>query len=836
MLLQETYSTKEVETRWTREWGNRIIFAHGTNHSKGVMILFKIGIDFEVKSCYRDTNGRFIICVLTINDILYTISNIYAPDKEKEQVDFFNELKSAFVVQNMDVSDKLILGGDWNVIQNVQLDKLGGNDELKVRSLDMINNLKMQYDLQDIWRIFYPTNKRFTWRQKRPLIQCRLDFWLISVNIQDTVVSADIIPGVFSDHSAIILKLGNKTEMHRGNGFWKLNCSLLDNINYISEISELIPAWGKEHSSIQDKRILWDILKYEIRKFSIRYSSNKKRAIKSKENELLTKLSELELKLDQNPSPQLLTDYDNAKTAITELESYKTKGAIIRSKIQWVEEGEQSSQYFFGLEKNNYVKKHICKLERPDGTVTMDPEEILTLEQNYYKKLYSSKKLNNNPDKEKLFFEKNKTQKLTTHLQNICEGYLTSAECKKALNTFKDSKTPGNDGIPAEFYKKFWHLVGTYITDFLNFAFEHGELSTSHRQAVITLIEKKDKIRQKIQNWRPISLLNVDLKIGTKALALRLQDVLPYVIDDDQTGFVRGRTIFDSIKIIQDLMDLTKKFKLEGILLFIDFEKAFDSIEWSFLHKALEQMNFGNQFRKWIKTLYNNITSCIINNGATTPYFNLERGIRQGDPLSPYLFIICIEFLANKIRGCTEIKGFLLGKKHQKLCLYADDMTCTLAHKKSAERVFQIMRDFEIISGLKLNESKTQGLWLGKNRLNTSTPLGIEWPTTPVRGLGVYFTYDREKFIEYNFNDKLSKMKQHLDLWKMRKLSIFGKVLIVKTLGVSKFSFLATVVHIPTEIVKRVNNIIFEFIWGVRLIKLANIYQYKTIIEEVLKW
>ena len=111
MLLQETYSTKEVETRWTREWGNRIIFAHGTNHSKGVMILFKIGIDFEIKSCYRDTNGRFIICVLTINDMLYTISNIYAPDKEKEQVDFFHELKSAFVMQNMDVSDKVILGG-----------------------------------------------------------------------------------------------------------------------------------------------------------------------------------------------------------------------------------------------------------------------------------------------------------------------------------------------------------------------------------------------------------------------------------------------------------------------------------------------------------------------------------------------------------------------------------------------------------------------------------------------------------------------------------------------------------------------------------------------------
>ena len=97
---------------------------------------------------------------------------------------------------------------------------------------------------------------------------------------------------------------------------------------------------------------------------------------------MLIKYSELELKLDQNPSPQLITDYNNAKKALKEVESYKTKGAIIRSKIQWVEEGEQSSKYFFGLEKNSYVKKHIRKLKRPDGTVTMDPEEILNLEQN----------------------------------------------------------------------------------------------------------------------------------------------------------------------------------------------------------------------------------------------------------------------------------------------------------------------------------------------------------------------------------------------------------------------------------------------------------------------
>ena len=112
--------------------------------------------------------------------------------------------------------------------------------------------------------------------------------------------------------------------------------------------------------------------------------------------------------MDQNPSLQLITDYGDSKKALREVESYKTEGAIIRSKIQWVEEEEQSSKYFLGLEKNNYVKKHIRKLERPDGTVTMDSEEILNLKQNYYKKLHSSKNLNNYPDKEKIFLRKTK--------------------------------------------------------------------------------------------------------------------------------------------------------------------------------------------------------------------------------------------------------------------------------------------------------------------------------------------------------------------------------------------------------------------------------------------
>ena len=212
-----------------------------------------------------------------------------------------------------------------------------------------------------------------------------------------------------------------------------------------------------------------------------------------------------------------------------------------------------------------------------------------------------------------------------------------------------------------EFYKFFWSEIGTFLVDSLNYAYFHGELSNLQKQAVITLIEKKDKDRRWIKNWRPISLVNVDVKIGSKAIAKRLETVLPHIIHYDQNAFVKGRTLFDAARTISDVMEFTKMPDYKGIMTAIDFEKAFDSLNWNFLLKSLEFFGFGESFLGWIRTFYKNISSCVINNGFSTPSFNLKRGVRQGDPLSPSLFIIVLELLALSIRNNDQIKGYCCG-------------------------------------------------------------------------------------------------------------------------------------------------------------------------------
>ena len=187
-------------------------------------------------------------------------------------------------------------------------------------------------------------------------------------------------------------------------------------------------------------------------------------------------------------------------------------------------------------------------------------------------------------------------------------------------------------------------------------------MSHSQKQAIITLIEKKGKDIVHLENWRPISLINVDAKIASKVISVRVIKVLPETIYCNHTGYVKGRFIGEAARSIIDVIDHTKKQNIPGILLFIDFEKAFDSIDWDFMLKCLDVFGFGPRFKGWVETFYRNTSSCVINNGMCISYFEVQRGVRQGDPLSPYLFITVAEILAIAIRSSTDIQGLKIGR------------------------------------------------------------------------------------------------------------------------------------------------------------------------------
>ena len=156
-----------------------------------------------------------------------------------------------------------------------------------------------------------------------------------------------------------------------------------------------------------------------------------------------------------------------------------------------------------------------------------------------------------------------------------CEGLLTKEECLQALKDMSLNKTPGSDGLPVEFYNAFWSDISDHLLNALNYAYHKGQLSVSQKRGVIKVIPKKDAEPYYVKNWRPITLLNCDYKIAAKAIANRLKNVIPKIINNDQTGFLKGRFIGENIILIDGIINHTKSNNIPGLLLFLDFEKAF---------------------------------------------------------------------------------------------------------------------------------------------------------------------------------------------------------------------------------------------------------------------
>ena len=225
---------------------------------------------------------------------------------------------------------------------------------------------------------------------------------------------------------------------------------------------------------------------------------------------------------------------------------------------------------------------------------------------------------------------------------------------------------------------------------------------------MITLIEKKGKDKRYLKNWRPISLINVDAKIASKALAFRIRKVITNLIHSDQMAYVEGRYIWESVCLISDILEYTENKGIEVILFLADFEKAFDSIDHTFLFSVLKSYGFGHDFIQWVKTLFNNAESCVMNNGHSTGYFPLKRGTRQGDPLSVYLFILALEVMLFQVRSDEQIEGIKINDFEVKLAAYADDTYFFTLDIWSLLAVLNTCKTFQEFSSLKINLEKCQ--------------------------------------------------------------------------------------------------------------------------------
>ncbi len=813
-LLQETYSTENISKYFSMSWKGESLLSHGTNHSKGVAILFKKHLDYEIINKHIDDDGRYIICDLKVRGTPVILVNIYAPcGKSKDQVPFYDKLYN--ILKDLNIADKyVVLGGDFNIILNHNLDRDGGSFHQKAKAYDAVCKILSHFNLIDIWRTQNPYLRKYTWRQRTPIIQSRLDYWFISQNLQDFVGNCTINPAIYTDHSSINLNLDSKTFSKHGPSYWKFNDSLCNDVNYVNELKEKAIEWCQKYSDVLDDRVKWDLIKFEIRCFTQTYSKNKVKESKQRLFELEKKFKIAEEALNSNPCNATQTVWENLKFELNEYYDHDSQGVYVRSRADWMEKGEKNNKYFLNLEKSNKINSTMRCIVTDDGTESYDDNVILKGIKNFYTSLYSAKDVNLNSPQSDMFLHNEHIPKLSLDDQRSCEGDLSNMECYKMLCKMSTGKSPGNDGLTVMFYKTFWNIFGNLVVNSLNYAYNKGELSNSQKQGVITLILKNSKDKRKVENYRPITLLNVDFKIGSKVIAERIAKVVPELISCHQSAFVEGRYIGDAVRTVADVLHYTRDKNLPGILLSIDFQKAYDSIDHNYMYKVLKAFNFGQSLCKWIETFYRDISSCVMNNGTSTGYFTIQRGLRQGDPLSCQLFNLVLETLCIVLITKGGINGIQLSPDKQvKMSCYADDMCLFVRDVNSAKCVMNVFRDFETCSSLQVNYNKTEAMWIGSTRNNVSKPLDVHW-TKKVKVLGVYFTYNDKDFYNLNYDDKLKSLERVVNMWRQRDLSVIGKITIVKTFGFSKLMYTASMIGMPVHIQKKVNDIVFKYIWN----------------------
>ena len=229
----------------------------------------------------------------------------------------------------------------------------------------------------------------------------------------------------------------------------------------------------------------------------------------------------------------------------------------------------------------------------------------------------------------------------------------------------------------------FWKNISDLVYNSITFALQCGKMSIEQMRRVLNLIPKKDKDLCFLKNWRPITLLNTDYKIIAQVFALRLQRVLFTIISEHQNGYVKGRYVGFNIRTVLDVIQYTSENEISCLVSFLDFEKAFDQLEWPFIQKTLAAFTFGDNFKGWVNAMYNEVSSCVTNNGYSSRFFTVSRGIRQGCPLSALLFIMAVEILSLNIQQNNNIKGIEINKKEIKISQLADDTTLFLQDMSS---------------------------------------------------------------------------------------------------------------------------------------------------------
>lgn len=468
------------------------------------------------------------------------------------------------------------------------------------------------------------------------------------------------------------------------------------------------------------------------------------------------------------------------------------------------------SHFFFGLERRNGQRRLIHGLRSDGGQLLQEAADIRDCAAGFYQQLYRTEFLDQ--PEVALSFYKDLPQ--VSEDSNVdLEASLSAQELQGALQSMQSGKAPGIDGLPVEFYKAFWPVIGPDLLDVLRDSLRRGRLPLSGRRAVLTLLPKKGDL-QDIRNWRPVSLLCTDYKLLSKVLATRLRKVMEQVVHVDQTYCVPSRLISDNISLIRDVLDLSGSLGCELGLISLDQEKAFDRVEHQYLWQTLQAFGFSSGFIAQIQVLYSDIESVLKINGGLSAPFRVQRGVRQGCSLSGMLYSLAIEPFLHRLRSRLAGFSFPGSVDRFKLSAYADDVIVFVKDQRDIDCLTESVDDFGRLSSAKVNWRKSEALAVGGELVDRLVlPGGLVWKSGGLKYLGVHL--GDEASSAKNWDCLLEKISGRLKKWRwiLPKMSFRGRVLVINSLVSSMLWHRLACVDPPSNLLSRLQAVLVSFFW-----------------------
>src|SRR6266516_1636260 len=644
IFLQETHNlTKDIPFVKSQWLGDSVWNHHTSILSNNKSITF-----FD---SFHSHSDRILTSHFLFKGLKFRLLNIYAPASIQDRHKFWNNVQLP-----LDPDFITICGGDFNCNLNPSRDRVSSSALRTDPSIPALSSCLV--DFVDTYSDSNPS-PLFTFQMNTSSghILTRLDYILV-----DTLHSSfDYQTDTFfacSDHLALRTIIYNRLTP-TNNFFWRLNTSNLTIPHVRKHLFSLVNSLD-----LSPSLDAWESFKHQIRSYFEEQPVKRQNYWKKTDalNKEIIKLQKtLLLFPEADDLKKVISDRASLRDSIAETLSEKWR---IRSRSKWIEKGKKSSKYFyqqFKINSSDSFTEHLSKRHRYDQQSALDEAK------DFYQNLYTPEPTDSSATQELL----SSLPQLSKECSEKLLEPISYKDILKLLNQLPTFKAPGTDGLGYEFYKEFSAPLSRILANLFNNIISSGNLPLSWKLSNIVLIPKKSEDKGLIQNWRPIALINSDCKIFMKIIANRLNSlVLPKLIKNHQNGFCSGRIISDTTLDIQLALEQGARQTSPSWMLFLDQQKAFDRVNHEYMINSLKAFGFSSSFYNIIQELYSDQLASVSDGRNISTLFKLGRGVRQGDPLSPLLYILTLEPFLNLVD--RRIHGIKLSKIFFKTKAYTD--------------------------------------------------------------------------------------------------------------------------------------------------------------------